>query len=304
MTAGRISRDDLLWFTTYVLLIAIAAAVLAALHSATLPQVLPTNLSMMFIFPAITLWLTRKDRLEGVPVHRPGLQLSAVIAFMIAYAWLFTGWGLSAFKALSLDPRSRFLWQIALKLAVHVLLPLLLIGVLGGPLRPLFRSGISRMTFWRSLLVLGIASLSLTLITEPAAKQLMRYPWTQLAWGLPLALLWLSIEAGLCEEVLFRAVLQTRLAAVMKSEAASICTASLLFGLVHAPGFYLRATGYPGLPGRNLAEVLAFCVAVVAPGGFFLGVLWSRTRSLLLVVLVHGALDLLALTPYLFSVWM
>ena len=69
------------------------------------------------------------------------------------------------------------------------------------------------------------------------------YSATQLLWGLPLAFAWLLVEVGLVEEFFFRAFVQSRVAAYLKSESAGIVIAALLFGLAHAPGLYLRGAG-------------------------------------------------------------
>ena len=50
-------------------------------------------------------------------------------------------------------------------------------------------------------------------------------PWVIVSW------LWLSLEAGLCEEFLFRACLQSRLTAWLQSPAGAIVLTSILFGL-------------------------------------------------------------------------
>ena len=107
--------------------------------------------------------------------------------------------------------------------------------------------------------------------------------------------------AGVCEEVLFRVFLQTRLAAFLKSELGAIAIGALLFGLAHAPGLYLRGAalleGSGGQP--TLLWSVAYSVAIISPAGILFGVLWSRTRSLLLIVLLHGLTDTLPhLAPF------
>ena len=96
---------------------------------------------------------------------------------------------------------------------------------------------------------------------------------------------------------LYRAVLQSRLAAWLGSAAAAIPAGALVFALAHAPGLYLR--GGPGVDGwsANQLEVAAFTVALLSPVGLLFGTLWWRTRSLLLIVLLHGAIDLLPNLP-------
>src|SRR5208283_4839044 len=66
-------------------------------------------------------------------------------------------------------------------------------------------------------------------------------PAATLAIGFPIAFVWLALEAGIVEEFFFRALLQSRLSRALRSELGGIVLMSLLFGLAHAPGLYLRA---------------------------------------------------------------
>jgi membrane protease YdiL (CAAX protease family) len=114
---------------------------------------------------------------------------------------------------------------------------------------------------------------------------------------------WNSVEAGLCEEFFFRACLQSRLAAWLKTPVAAIVATSLLFALSHWPGLYLR--GNPEVDGWSTdpIRVAAFTIATLSPLSIALGLLWARSRSLLLIVLVHGAIDALPNTAELVHIW-
>jgi membrane protease YdiL (CAAX protease family) len=70
-------------------------------------------------------------------------------------------------------------------------------------------------------------------------------------------------------------------------------TGAVLFALAHVPGLYLR--GHPGVDGYSAdpVQVIAFTVAVLSPVAVLFGTLWARTRSLLLIVLLHAAVDVL-----------
>lgn len=116
---------------------------------------------------------------------------------------------------------------------------------------------------------------------------------TTLVIGVPLAFLFLLVEVGLVEEFFFRVLLQSRLAAWLKSEMGGIVVMSLLFGLAHAPGLYLRTgTMQEGVgPHPSLLMAIGYSVVIISVAGFFLGVLWARTRNLLLVMVVHAAGD-------------
>jgi len=117
----------------------------------------------------------------------------------------------------------------------------------------------------------------------------------QLAVGLPVAFLWLAVEVGLVEEFFFRALLQSRLSAYFRSELSGVVLASLVFGLAHAPGIYLRGADAitPGGGPPSLVAAVCYSIAVLSVTGFFLGLVWARTKNLLLVVIIHAAGDLL-----------
>jgi len=117
----------------------------------------------------------------------------------------------------------------------------------------------------------------------------------QLALGLPVVFVWLAVEVGLVEEFFFRALVQSRLSAYFRSELSGVVLASLVFGLAHAPGIYLRGadsiTAGDGSP--SLVAAVCYSIAVLSVTGFFLGLVWARTKNLLVVVMIHAAGDLL-----------
>jgi uncharacterized protein len=145
--------------------------------------------------------------------------------------------------------------------------------------------------------LLGVVSPALTDIAGLHASAVTR------VWAAPASFVWIALEAGLCEEFLFRAVLQTRLAAVLRSEAGAVVSGALLFALAHVPGLYLR--GHPGVDGYSSdpLQVIAFTVAVLSPIAILFGTLWARTRSLLLIVLLHAAVDVLPNLPDFIHTW-
>jgi uncharacterized protein len=239
--------------------------------------------------------LTRKAAAPPIAVGRPTLELWVLLGFLVVYAMAFLGWGMSATRAAVSAGRAQESLVLIVKLIVHVGVPAMLLAALGARLAPLFNSGIGRPGFWPPLLVLGAIILTLMCVVSPALSEIaaLHAPAATLAWAAPAAFIWLALEAGLCEEFLFRAVLQTRLAAVLKSEASAVVTGALLFSLAHVPGLYLR--GHPGVDGYSTdpVQVIAFTVAVLSPVALLFGTLWARTRSLLLIVLLHAAVDVL-----------
>src|ERR1700723_289461 len=225
--------------------------------------------------PALSIVLTRKAAPQPVVVPRPALELTALLCFLALYAVLFLGWGMSATHAIVPAGRGRELLVLGLKLIVHVAAPAILLTALGAPLAPLFHSGIRRPGFWPPLLVLGAIILALMCVVSPSLSEIgaLHASAATLAWAAPAAFVWLALEAGLCEEFLFRAILQTRLAAVLKSEAGAVMTGALLFALAHMPGLYLR--GHPGVEGYSTdpVQVIAFTIAVLSPVALLFGTL-------------------------------
>jgi uncharacterized protein len=213
----------------------------------------------------------------------------------VVYAVLFLGWGMSATRAVFPAGREQEMLVFAVKLLVHVAAPAILLAALGAKLAPLFNSGVGRPGFWPPLLVLGAIILALLCVVSPALSEIaaLHASIATLAWAAPASFIWLAVEAGFCEEFLFRAVLQTRLEAVLKSEAGAVVSGALLFALAHVPGLYLR--GHPGVDGYSTdpVQVVAYTIAVLSPIALLFGTLWARTRSLLLIVLLHAAVDVL-----------
>ena len=112
--------------------------------------------------------------------------------------------------------------------------------------------------------------------------------------ALPLiaSFLWMTVEAGVTEEVAFRALIQTRLEELMRSKIGGIVIASLLFAVVHAPGLYLRPerTG-EGIANPSVLFAICYTIVIVSPVALFFGTLWMRTRNIVVLSLVHGAVD-------------
>ena len=127
----------------------------------------------------------------------------------------------------------------------------------------------------------------------------------QLLVGLPLCFVWLFVEAGLVEEFFFRVLVQSRLAAALKSEVSGVVLMSLIFGLAHAPGFIFRHAGeVEGLGSNpNPLEAIAYSIVVLAISGVTFGVIWARTKNLFAAMLIHAAGDLLPNFPGFVQTW-
>jgi membrane protease YdiL (CAAX protease family) len=259
------------------------------------------------LLSAIAYWLTR--RAPVIPatslVERPPAELKAILVYLAIYALVMLGWALGAVReAVAAGPEQEIA-VLALKLVVHVAIPVAIIVALKGRLAPMFASGHNRQGFWPALVVIGAMLLGLLSVVSPSLKQIGALEASPLAIGAGFigAFIWVAVEAGFNEEFLFRAVLQTRLSAVLGSESWAIVWGSIIFALAHAPGLYLRGTPETDGWSTDPLQVAAFTIATLAPISILFGVLWARTRSLLLVVLLHGSVDALPFTSEFMTTW-
>jgi membrane protease YdiL (CAAX protease family) len=219
-----------------------------------------------------------------------------VLAYLILFS-AFVAYGFSVIHRWVPGEAAGSLAILAAKLAVFVAIPASILiarfGYRPRDLAPMSMKTSQMLVFVGMTFVLivfqSVAGRGLKDITEA------HVPADTLLFGMPFVFLWLMLEVGVIEEFFFRVLLQSRLSAALKSELGGIVTMSLLFGLVHAPGLYLRTgvtqeglSTHPSLP-----MAVAYSIVITSVAGFFLGVLWARTRNFLLVVLVHAAADLL-----------
>jgi membrane protease YdiL (CAAX protease family) len=240
--------------------------------------------------------LTRGAEAPPIEVKRPGLESVAVLLYLaIVYAVLFLGVGMTAARSAVPPGQTQEVLVMGLKLSVHVVLPALLLLLLGARLSPLIQLGLTGRKFWRTLIVLGAIILGLLCVISPSLRNITETNATAatLAWVAPVSFVWIAVEAGLNEEFLFRGVLQTRLTAWFGSAWAGVFVTSLIFGVAHAPGLFFR--GGPDVDGWSTdpLQVIAFTIAVLTPISLLFGLIYARTKSLLLVVLLHGLVDVL-----------
>jgi uncharacterized protein len=254
---------------------------------------------------AIAWGLTRKIAAPVINIANPRKESLGLLAYVAIYALVFLGWGMGALNAAIAPGQMQEVVTLAYKLVIHVGLPVLVILLVGGAVRPLLTAGIRDHRWWIAFVGMSIILFGLLALVSPALSQI-----AELKLALPAAILsvmgawlWVSLEAGLCEEFLFRAVLQTRLAAWLKSPVIAIVLVSLLFALAHWPGLYFRGTPETDGFSTDPVQVAAFTIAVLSPISILFGVLWQRTHSLLLVVLLHGAVDALPFAAEFLKFW-
>jgi membrane protease YdiL (CAAX protease family) len=249
------------------------------------------------VFPLLAWGLTRSPRTPPTPPPAELARLRSVLIYLAAFSTIVLGWGFSAIQhTLPTEPVLSIV-QLLVKLATMVVLPWWLFA--GWTQR--------RGPFgWRRLAlvfaVMGLAYLALQSVFGRGLHTLdeLAPTATTLLWAIPACWVWQTLEAGLAEEVLFRRILQEKLAIATQSQVAAITWASLLFGLAHAPGLWLRGANLmEGVAHATPSWAVAYSIVMIAPAGIAFGVLWARTRSLWLIVPLHGLVDLIPqLAPF------
>jgi len=247
-------------------------------------------------FSALAWLLTRHSEPLQFEVRNPRTECS-LLAFCLVVVVLFLTWGIDTLKIGVQREPSQMLAMLGTKLALFVLVPFVLFYAfekykISELLPASSRPKHLRAALWMSLVLVLFQTVFGRGVSEIRHSGL---PLCAVAVGLPLAYVWLLVEVGLVEEFFFRVLLQTRLSALLRSEVAGIVLMALLFGLAHAPGLHFRsAVTLEGLgPHPSWLVAIGYSIAVTSVAGIFLGILWARTRNILVLMLVHAAGDLL-----------
>ncbi len=241
------------------------------------------------------------------PASRPSfprepLLLLALVIWMVFYLTAGGEW------SANLIPRD---WQDSAQKMEIVRLIRKLVVFVGVPFYLYFRAGFSLPDFgfrvkgrealgYRQLATFGVLALIIAgfeYFLGGGARPLRNGQLSsgQLLRGLPLVYSWMAVEAGLVEEFFFRALLQSRLVVILKSELAGILVSGLIFGLAHAPGLYLRGSGSEEGLGQHpsLLFCITYCILILSSAGFFLGIVWQKTKNIYLVIALHAMVDVL-----------
>ncbi len=229
-------------------------------------------------------------------VANPGRELASLMGYLLPLAAYITWGGGIMRRYVPADPGNAFAIVVG-KLTFFVLIPAWIMRVCFGyrlrDLAPLAFRRRDLLTFLgMSLLLLGFQA-----VAGRGLRDILQahVPASTLAIGVPVVFVWLALEAGVVEEFFFRVLLQLRLSCALRSELGGIVLMSLLFGLAHAPGLYLRAgLTQELLPAHPpLLMAVGYSIVITSVAGFFLGVLWARTRNFILIVVIHAMADLL-----------
>lgn len=248
-------------------------------------------------FTGLAYWTTRGLQARPMEVRAPRRE-GAIALGLVVLVTVFITWGLPAVRALSAPGWFAELGVLLAKVLVFVGLPVLLCLSAGGyTLSAVFDWRHGLRGHWRPTLVLAGAVLLIQVALGRVRTELpaLHPALPTFTVVLALAFLWLLIDVGAVEEIFFRGFLQSRLAAWSGSELVGLVAMAVLFGLAHAPGLYLR----PGLMGEAVGDhpslllAVGYSIVFTSVTGFYLGVLWLRTRNLWVLAVVHAANDLL-----------
>ncbi len=275
------------------------SAMLVVLHkraSASLADPLMIFVIVGGIFSLLAWLLTLRQTPLPFSVKSPGGE-SLFLLLYLPFVTAFLAVGLSGLNVhVTLEPQLEIAKDLS-KQIVFVLFPAaFVVGIWKYTLPELIPSSLKVRRDRLTLLAMSAILIGFQFIfgRGVAAVHDLHASGGKLAAGVLFSFLWLSLDAGVVEEFFFRVLLQSRVAALCKSELAGIVLMAVVFGLAHAPGLYLRpAAMQESLTGPpSLFSAVAYSIVYTSAAGIFLGVLWARTRNFLLVVLVHGVTDL------------
>jgi len=253
-------------------------------------------LGLMGIGFSALAWLTTRNSVPlPFAVKQPGRETLLLLLYMLPLVGYLT-WGRNSPSLTNLPEPRQSVVILAIKLLLFVAIPAAILALACGyRWRELFVfQGASRHLWpalWMSAAIIAfqcVLGRGLTEITHSG------FASSTLVIATPLLYAFLLLEVGLVEEFFFRVLLQTHLAAWLKSEMGGIVAMALLFGLMHAPGLYYRTGATQEGVGAHPSWLMAigYSVVITSVAGFFLGALLIRTRNLLLLMAIHAAGDL------------
>lgn len=292
-------RSSVFALVSVALAYVISFAVLMQMPGASLEEPLFLMTVLGIAFPLLAWSITRGNlRIHlSRPIATPKRAWPVLLYFLL-FAILVLGWGFSALNTALPNQPMQSVAQLLLKLIAMVALPAWLFFRDDMPMH-------SRFSGLRLVIIFLVMTLAFTVFQAIFSRGLksiaeLAPSMSTLVLAIPACWLWQTIEAGLCEEFLFRRLLQQRLADATGSQVTAIAWASLIFGIAHAPGLWMRgASLLEGVSQPSVPWAIAYSIVMIAPAGIVFGVLWARTRSLWLLVPLHGMVDLIPqLAPF------
>jgi membrane protease YdiL (CAAX protease family) len=282
------------YVAAYLALWAAAFLLLRGREGIEASEALAALIVLGLVFPALSLLSTRSVAPLPNRVVRPGLEAAILLGYLAVFAAVLVTGFLGAARITS-EPLHSFV-LLGVKI-VLVAAPGALLAASGRyrmrELAPMsLRAAELRPALWMSVAVLVMQAFLGRGLRDIRAAHL---PAWLVAVAALLSFIWLLVEVGVVEEFYFRVLLQERLTALLRSSWGGLVVAAMLFGLVHAPGLYLRSAATQEAVGAHPTLLLAvgYSIVMTSLAGLFLGVLWMRTRNFAVVAIVHAAGDLL-----------
>ena len=249
-------------------------------------------------------WLSTKNL--SMPLYKPNFKnegwfLIVLIVWIIFYITFGGNLINKIFPKAWLDnPQSSNILIFIKKIVVFVLIPFALYNSMGFTLKDFGLKNIvvkfpgkeTNLIF----LLLSVIILLFQYFLSNGSKPIRsgEFSALQLLTGLPLCFVYLILDAGLIEEFFFRGLLQSRLSIVLKSSVGGIVCTAVIFGLVHAPGLYLRGSESEGIQEQMpFLFWVAYTIVYMSIAGIFLGIVYNKTKNLWLVMAIHAMFDLI-----------
>ncbi len=282
------------YIAAYLALWTLVLLLLRILYRFDASQAIIALVILGLLLPALSLLAARRVSALPCVVLRPAFETTLLIAYLVVVAVVLV-WGFGTVGRISTEPAHTII-SLGLKLATFVVPPVVLLASGQYGIRDLapvsFTWTALKPALWLSLAVLLMQFFLGRGLHDIRQAQLS--VWI-VAVAAPLSFAWLVFEVGVVEEFFFRVLLQERLAAVPRSPWAGLVLAALLFGLVHAPGLYLRTAAAQESIGSHPSLLMAvgYSVVMTSLAGLFLGVLWLRTKNFATLVIVHATGDFL-----------
>lgn len=278
----------------YLVLWTVFFLLLRRLYGFEASEALPALLILGLMLPGISLFATRRVPTLPYVVFRPVVESAILVAYLAVIGVVLVR-GFGGVARITTEPLHS-VTVLGLKLAIFVVVPGALCLASGYKINELAPVSLTwpalRPALWMSLVVLLMQSFLGRGLHDIRSAH---FPVWVIALAAPLSFAWLVIEVGVVEEFFFRVLLQEHFAALLRSSWGGLVLAALLFGLVHAPGFYLRtaATQESLGPHPSLLMAVGYSIVMTSLAALFVGILWMRTRNFAVVVIVHAAGDFL-----------
>ena len=230
-----------------------------------------------------------------LPIRRPALEATALLAFALAYPGLSALTGLvirtHPLPILGASYFTSDVWYVlGFKILGLLVVPLVGVRLLGYRLGELVPDGRLRP---RDIVVCILAFAAGALLNSrhfgPIAAAAGRFGTGAVVTRATIGLLIPLVSAAIPEELVYRGLLQTRLERVAGRIVAVLLTA-LLFTAWHLPSRYLLASGIEGTAGNALSVLLGTGAPVFVIGLLF-GLLYDRYRRLLPLIAAHWGID-------------